>query len=345
MNSTRYFKLGLFVLTGCALLVAGIVVLGAGALFAKAVHAETFIGESANGIEKGSAVKYRGVTIGTVKDVRFVRSKYPFVAKTQDPTARKILIEMSLHAEIVSEIGQDYIRQMVDQGLRAQIKQSGITGSAYVGLDFVDPKAYPFTPLKWTPEGIYIPAIPSTSTQVIRTIERLSAQLDQIDLLATVKRVDALLDSSNKTVSQLNIPDLQGNAVALLSEARQSNARVKQLLNDPNVETALHDLPTITGRLQTSVARVDEILHDKRVDQLLAGLSNAAANAGPATDDFKRTMRDLRTLVATQQEDIRSIVADLRSTLANLNALTADAKNNPSRLIFGKPPERRNPGE
>lgn len=345
MNSARYFKLGLFVLAGCVLLIGGIVVFGGRALFEKHVPAETYVDESASGIEKGSAVKYRGVTIGTVKDVRFTGSKYSSVTPVRDVSARKILIEMSLDAKVVSRLGERYIRQMVDQGLRAQIKQSGFTGTAYIGLDFVDPKTHPPPALAWTPEGLYIPSIPSTQTQIVSAIERFTTKLDQVDLPATVRRVDKLLDDADRAVTQVNVPAIQGQAVSLLTEVRQSNARVKELLNDPKVDAALHDLPGITGRLQSSVARVDEILHDKRVDQILTGVSDAAANAGPAAADLKRTMRDVRALVATEQDDIRSIITDLRATIANLNALTADAKDNPSRLILSKPPERKKPGE
>jgi len=120
---------------------------------------------------------------------------------------------------------------------------------------------------------------------------------------------------------------------------------VKQLLEDPKLLAAVHDLPEITGRLQTTIARADEILHDKRLDQTLAGLSDAATSAGPFAADARRFMRDMRSLVASQQDDLRSIVTDLKGTIANLDAVTEDAKANPSRLILGQPPARKKPGE
>ena len=342
MNSTHYFKLGLFVLIGAALLVGGIVTLGAGTLFAKTIAAETYVDESVSGLDVGSAVKYRGVTVGRVKAMRFVAVKYPAV---QGQLSRKIMIEMSLDANVVPEFGADAIVNMVKEGLRARIMQSGITGSAYVGLDFFDPTAYPPAAINWKPDGAYIPAVTSITTEIVTTIERLMSDLQQADLKGIFKHVDTLLAEITKSVDELKVSEVREQAVALLSEVRETNARIKQLLEDPKLQTAIHDLPGITGRLQSSLARADEILHDKRLDQTLTGLSDTASNAGPAAADARRLLRDTSTLVASQEDDLRTIITDLRATIANLNAVTEDAKVNPSRLLFGQPPARKKPGE
>jgi ABC-type transporter Mla subunit MlaD len=344
MNSSRYFKLGLFVLIGVALLVGTIVTLGAGSLFAKTVLAETYVDESVAGLEAGSAVKYRGVTVGRVKDIRFAASKYAAAAEAGQ-FSRKILIEMSLNADVVSEFGEAAIAKMVQEGLRARITQTGITGAAYVGLDFYDPKAYPPAAINWKPEGVYIPAIPSITSEVMTTVERLMTDFTQADLPGVLKRFDTLLEDVNKSVDELKLSEVREQVVALLTEVRGTNSRIKQLLDDPKLQTAVHDLPDITSRLQASVARADEILHDKRLDQTLTGLSDAATNAGPAAADARRLMRDTRTLVASQEDDLRTIITDLRSAVANLNTVTEDAKANPSRLLLGQPPPRKKPGE
>lgn len=345
MNSLHYFKLGLFVLIGLALLVGGIVALGARSLFKKTVYAETYVDEAVTGIESGSAVKYRGVTIGQVKSVQFAAAKYAAAEKSRKRPSRKILVAMSLDASVVSKFGADVIARMVQDGLRARIMQAGITGPVYVGLDFFDPTVYPTPTIDWKPQGLYIPSVPSTTTQIRTAVERLALNLQDADLAGVVRHFDTLVETANTSIGQLNIPQVQEQAVALVSETRGTNARVKQLLNDPSIDAALRDLPTITGQLRTSLTRVDEVLHDKRLDQTLAGLSDAATNAGPATADARKLMGDLRTLVATEGDDLRSIVSELRATFANLNAAVEDLRANPSRLLLGRPPARIKPGE
>ena len=344
MNSTRYFKLGLFVLTGMTLVVGAIVILGAGSLFTKTIYAETYFDESVVGLEVGSPVKYRGVTVGRVKRILFAASKYT-TAVAPGPVSRQILIEMSLNTDAASEFGGGDIAKGVQEGLRTRLMQSAITGTAYLGLDFFDPQAFPPTALNWKPEGVYVPSVTSTMTEVVTTVDRLMSELEQADLPGALKRFNTLLDGANRVVNELKISEVQQQAVSLLSEVRETNAHVKQILDDPKLQTAIRDFPDITDRLKKSAARADEILHDKRLDQTLTSLADASSSAAPAVADAKRVMRDMRELLGGQQDDLRSIITELRSAIANLNATTEDAKSNPARLIFGQPPVPKKPGE
>jgi len=72
----NYFKIGLFVLSAVALALVGIVVLGAGTLFERSVLFETYIDESVQGLDVGAPIKFRGVKVGTVKQIDFVGHRY-----------------------------------------------------------------------------------------------------------------------------------------------------------------------------------------------------------------------------------------------------------------------------
>lgn len=52
-----------------------IIILGAGNL-SKNLILETYFDESIQGLDVGSIVKFRGVKIGTVKEITFVQDKY-----------------------------------------------------------------------------------------------------------------------------------------------------------------------------------------------------------------------------------------------------------------------------
>ena len=71
----NYFKLGLFVIGA---VVAGILVLliiGSGRLFERRLIVETYFKESVQGLDIGSKLKYRGVTIGVVTKITFTYSR------------------------------------------------------------------------------------------------------------------------------------------------------------------------------------------------------------------------------------------------------------------------------
>ena len=61
--------------------------------------------------------------------------------------------------------------------------------------------------------------------------------------------------------------------------------------------------------------------------------------------DLRATVRRLDNLLASRQRDIEALILGLRRIVENITALSEDAKKNPSRVLFGSPPPRANPGE
>ena len=65
-SRANHFKLGLFVITGLVAGLAALVFLGANRLVHEPTLIETYLDQSVQGLDVGSKVKYRGVTIGSV---------------------------------------------------------------------------------------------------------------------------------------------------------------------------------------------------------------------------------------------------------------------------------------
>src|ERR1700680_4443063 len=72
----NFFKLGLFVIGATVVLVLLLLILGSGRWFQSKVAIETYLNESAQGLEVGSKVKYRGVVVGEVTKIGFTYTKY-----------------------------------------------------------------------------------------------------------------------------------------------------------------------------------------------------------------------------------------------------------------------------
>ena len=172
-KSSRYFKLGLFMLIGVALLVTGVIVLGAGALFQHTISAETLVYESVNGLEVGSPVKYRGVPIGKVTAIIFASQKYPQAdaadQKSTSKNSRGILIEMSLNQAAFPGQSEEKIiakaRQIIENGMRARVTPAGISGQSFIDCDLLDPADHPPLAISWTPDILYIPRPPARSAR------------------------------------------------------------------------------------------------------------------------------------------------------------------------------------
>jgi len=329
VNTTRYFKLGLFILIAFGALVAGAISLGAGRMFEKSIDIETCFDESIAGLEVGAPVKYRGVTIGHVQSIRFP----PELATNNKPGAepfKYILVEMAIDPKVVADVTERRLKpvlhQMVANGLRARVNQSGITGSAYIELNYLDPKRYPIAAVPLRTEDLFVPSAPGAFGQVIDAVTDIATKLQKADLDQVVRHVDSLILHVDKSVQDLQVAELRTKTLAILDHVQSAGARLQQILEDPKLAAVISDLPEISGRVRSVTSRVDELIKNGKFDQSAAHLQHTLAEADE--------------LLATQSDNVRTILNDLRATMANARDLTDEVKTNPSQLLFGQPPSR-----
>src|SRR5262245_15332028 len=191
----NYFKLGLFILIAFTIGIGAVVVLGASRLFKPQHILETYLNQSVQGIELGSKVKYRGVSIGSVRRVGFTRNHYSRAEKR--PTQHSyVLLEIEITSmpftkESAEEIKRN-LPQEVEHGLRARITSQGVTGTSYIELDYVDPTRFPPLPIDWEPEHPYIPSAPSALARIVSSAEDFFASLERIDLAKIADDVEHL---------------------------------------------------------------------------------------------------------------------------------------------------------
>src|SRR6056297_3346379 len=113
MPSVRtQFSVGLFVVIGMAVVVIFILWLGLMQYFVEGRKYVAFFDESVQGLNKDSAVKYRGVDIGRVDDIRVA------------PDGRLVQIILELRQPLRD-----------NEDIFAQIKSVGITGIMFVELE------------------------------------------------------------------------------------------------------------------------------------------------------------------------------------------------------------------
>ena len=327
-HSSRYFKLGLFVLIGTALIVAAVIVLGAGTLFQTTIPAETYVNESVNGLEVGSAVKYRGVTIGKVTAILFAAREYDLDSSKDTPGSHAIAVEMSLQPKVLPEHDRsqviDRTPSLVKRGLRARVATAGLGGQCYIEVDYLDPDKFPVPPISWTPNKLYLPSAPSTISTVLDAAEQIATDLQKA-----------------------NIPDVINNIRRLTANASAAVATINDVVqtNHQGLGQTVADLPQITQHLKSTTGRADQILHDPHVDQLLAQLPSTGKNADATLVEIRQFVRDAQVLLASESDDLRSLIVDLRRTADNAATVTDDARQNPARVLFGDPPPRKTPGQ
>ena len=244
IQKSLYFKIGVFILLGILLLILAIIGFGAGKLFRKEIMFETYFDGSVQGLDIGSPVKYRGVKIGEVKDILVVSQEY---RKNDDFNidASYVMIKMILYGDSFPFLKTDglveKINKLVDEnGLRVKFAYLGITGLAYLEIDFVAPEDNIPLDISWKPKYIYIPSVPNTMQLVADSIDDIAKALtdDFIPLIKNLYKVSQDFPKLSKTVDEILI-QLQET----LSNINQASTTVPELsLQLQNALKSVNDL-------------------------------------------------------------------------------------------------------
>jgi paraquat-inducible protein B len=282
--------IGAFVVCAIAICAAAIVIVGSGRLFRNTRTFVIFFPGSVNGLDKGAPVKFRGVPIGTVTDIR--------IRMRELAATGRIPVLIEVDRERVYELGGQHdtvddkrIHELIyDLGMRAQLQQqSFITGLLYVALDL-----FPDSKIELVlPQGIApypeIPCLPTTLEQARAKLEEIFNRLSQIDFDAFGKSVNGALEGVSRLV---NSPQVYSNLDALhatLTEIRGAaadlRARIPALSKDVNGTTG--DLRGAIQRLQASLDRFDSLIDPSA--PLLGGLAATISDIG----DAARAVRQL----------------------------------------------------
>lgn len=306
--TSNYYKVGVFVLAAMILFVGFIIVLGAGALFRKNVLMETYLDESVQGLDVGSPVKHRGVKIGSVDHISFVQNEYPMEVESEEYSqyGRYVLVKMSipgiLKAIPIKEIDRS-IQKMIRDGLRVRLASQGLTGTAYLEVDYLSPEKNPPLPISWKPKHHYIPSAPSTISRFSASLGNFLDKLDQADINKILSSLDLLVNTLQKEVEKAKIGDLTSEAKILLSELRQTNKELKQIIASPEFQNLPKKLDSSIHQMQQTAKRLDSIL-------------------------------------ASNQNEISTVIENLRLASQDLKDVTSNAKKYPSMILFGEPPSK-----
>lgn len=369
-----FFKLGLFVIAGVTLFLVVLFALGAGKLFQRTYQMETYINESVNGLEVGSAVKFRGVRVGSVSEIGFVAGKYK-----QADGYRYVYVLCTLDKDLFGTMGpksaRDQAAAEVTRGLRARTISQGLTGQLFLGLDYVDPKRNPPLPIDWEPASIYIPAAPSTLSQVEQAVLGISntlTGLEQAELPEAVKSFRRFADSASQFLNSTDGKAVGHKLTATLEQTRVLLARINVLLADPAAATIVpdtartmagvrkvveaagpdtvklvHDSRETAASLKISAKALEKLLADPEMSRQLAAMPGALEQARETVTELKSAAKRLNAvlgrveqLTASQQANVEGILDSARGLVDNLKELTGEAKRYPSGVLFGPPPAK-----
>jgi len=334
-----YFRLGVFLLLALAAIIALILVLGAGTFFRKQIAMETYFNESVQGLEPGSKVLFRGVLVGSVTYVNFTYTEY----EQDRPLAQRkplVLVRFKVRPDVLGRLPPDEVEHIINgevqKGLRVRQAPLGITGLAYLEIDYVDPKSNPPIAIDWTPEHYYIPSTASNFGRILTNAQDLMTHLAKVDVEGLVNSINTLAVTLTRKVDEADVAQASKEAVALLVDARQTVQQLRRIVGNPawdavpgNIASASREAAEVGQDAAATAARIRKIAESDQIQKILTQLD--------------RSLNRVDRLIAGRENDVAATLNNLRQISDNLRELSENAKRYPSGVIFGEPPKPNSP--
>lgn len=320
-------SIGLFIVTGVALGVTAVLLFGSSKMFRKSRELIVYFDQTLNGLNVGAPVKFRGVTIGSVKRV--------MVRFNQDPNDYAMPVILEIEDELLRERmpSSEYVfddaslMERIEAGLRATLQaESLVTGVLYVGID-INPKAS--APVYHQLERIY-PELPSEPTKIQQLLDNLAS----LDIKGLQEHIDGLILRLDQTVSQLDTKEINRGITDLLTS-------VNRLISNPDITNSLAVVRPTLDQYRELGAKLTS-----RVDPLADSVTNSLSEANRTLAQLRGAGDNLRAMLAPDspvRNDLDRALEQLAGAAQSISSLVDFLKQHPNALITGREPQKTHP--
>jgi phospholipid/cholesterol/gamma-HCH transport system substrate-binding protein len=315
-KKTKFF-VGFFVAGGLAIIVVTVIWLGMSNFLKKGDHYSIFFNESVQGLTVEAPVKYRGVPIGRVQQIKVAADSHLI----------KVVIEL------------DHEFTMREKVI-AQLKVVGITGNMFIELDQLSAQVpVPAEAvLNFPTEYPVIPSRSSDIKQLFDSVDDIVQKLRAIDITRFVSDVQETIHHIDTAITGADIPRLS-------AKVQTSLEQFDSALASSNLPEVVRNLSSLLAHIDQSVQKLDIeglsseakkslLVLRQESQQLLETATPLLTNATRTADAAESTLKNVdRQLLIIGQQTQR--------TNAKLNDLLDHISDQPSQLIFGDAPPRR----
>lgn len=284
VSTTNHWKLGLFVVAGIGAMIGLLFWLGAQRFSRESFDAVAYFDESVQGLDVGSPLKFRGVTVGNVADI------------TVAPDHRHVQVTSEIYVDSVRDLGisdgkpdPGSGQPFMPENLRVQLVAAGITGVRFLEVNFFNPERYPPPPLPFSPAWNYIPAAPST----LRSLE------------------EAALEFANR------LPALGEQTSAALIEGRATLGSMRRLADQ--LEGDDGRLNRLLARLDSAAATAETTLREAQAGATASALREASVSVTGAANGLNSGVVDVREDLRADLVSLREALDAIRVLVESLD--------------------------
>lgn len=288
-TSSQKFRLGLFVIIGTILFIAGVYLIGQRQEMFKKTFTVSAYFQNVNGLQKGNNVRYAGIDIGTVRGIHMIN----------DST---IKIDMNIDEKIISHIKKDAIATIGSDGLVGNMIVNIVPGKGLSDVisngDIIESYSKIGTDdilntLNTSTENAAI--LTSDLLKITNNITKgkgtvgvlLNDTIMAKDLKQSIANLKHASYGASNTIAELN---------AIITSVKTNDDTVLGMLLNDTISGG--KLKTIVNNLETSSSEIENVLQ----------------NINAVVEDFNSSEGTYNYIIKDT-----SLVNSLKSTLENIN--------------------------
>jgi phospholipid/cholesterol/gamma-HCH transport system substrate-binding protein len=260
---------------------------------------EIYFDGSVSGLERGAAVRYLGVGVGRVRQMRI---------DPRDAARVQVIVDIESSTPI-------------SQRTLAELQLQGVTGLLYIDLQQIRAGL----PLPPAPSGIEYPVIRATRSRFDVFLARLP------DVLASAGE---LVDRASRALSDENIAAITRS----LKNVDKATNGLPQTLRDVNTlvgelrETTAHLAASAKGARQIVDQSGPEVIASlQRVHAVADNLANATEQIQKLIGDNRQ---DLRSFARDGLPELERLLREGRAAAEEIRQLSSSLRENPSQLLY-----------
>jgi len=305
---------GAFVLVLGAALIAGVLWLASGGAWQQKYDLYLAVSdESVAGLSLSAPVKYNGVDVGKVREIRL----------DQDNPERVILL-------FAIERGTP-----IKEDTEAVLKIQGLTGIAYVELSGGARESPPLRASAQSPYPV-IRTKPSLSARLENVLTTVLAKLD-----STSASINALLGNENRAAFKSALADIAALSRTLAARKETLDAGIA------NAARTFENGARVTAQIGPVIERMGPVIERmgrsaEAVEKMGNEAALASANAGRTVDSVGA---DVKRFTAETLPELERLLGELSVLSASVRRLSEQTERDPRGLLFGRKAVPDGPGE
>ena len=262
---------------------------------------------SVTGLQAGSPVRYRGVPVGTVTDIRIDPADVERVRVVME-----ILRATPIKTDTVATLGLQ-----------------GLTGLAYIELAGGTRESQPLTPVG----EAKIAVIESRASGIEQVLAKAPELLERA--VAITERLALILDDRNLK----SISDTLANLSTLTGTLAGSTGEINQVLADSQktfaaLREASENVAKLTNGLNAKIEPITDSATDIMVDvrKAIKGFNKVAVQLEGIVSDNRGPLQDFSS---GGLYELSQFIAEARVLVSSLTRLSGQIERDPARFFFG----------